>query len=236
MTVSPSNGHTEELPSRAEMTFSALRSTMKPRMIPTRKKERFLWAAGNVHVAGLDEAGRGAWAGPLVAAAVILPRNVDIPGLRDSKLLSPKRREQLYELIADVAVAWAIGIVEVDELDRCGAGIANCLALQRAANALIPTPHHLLVDGRDLAKFSVPHTAMIDGDAKELCIAAASVVAKVTRDRMMIKLHGKFPLYGFDRHKGYGVAAHAAALRRHGPALVHRMSFAPIRSLRTPMG
>lgn len=189
-----------------------------------------------MRVAGLDEAGRGAWAGPLVAGAVILPRDVDIPGLRDSKLLLPKRREALFSRVIEMCIAWSVGIVNVKELDSQGVGNANRLALQRAASALSPAPDHLLIDGRDITAFPIPHTAVIDGDAKELCIAAASIIAKVTRDRMMIGLHGKFPLYGFDRHKGYGVAAHAAALQRYGPATVHRMSFAPIRLLRARTG
>lgn len=189
-----------------------------------------------MRVAGLDEAGRGAWAGPLVAGAVILPRDVDIPGIRDSKLLLPKRREALFSRIIKMCIAWSVGIVDVKELDRHGVGAANRVALLRAAGALSPAADHLLVDGRDLTEFPIPHTAVIDGDAKELCIAAASIIAKVTRDRMMIELHGKFPLYGFDRHKGYGVAAHVEALRKYGSALVHRTSFKPIRFLCAPSG
>lgn len=198
---------------------------------PSRSFERQLNNTGIDLVAGLDEAGRGAWAGPLVAGAVILPRDADIAGLRDSKLLSPKRREQLYSMIVDAAVAWAVGVVEVGELDARGVGVANRLALQRAAAALSPLPHHLLVDGRDLTNFLVPHTAIVDGDAKEQCIAAASIVAKVTRDRIMVRLHVTYPRYGFDRHKGYGVAAHDAALKKYGPTAEHRTSFAPIRVL-----
>ncbi len=200
-------------------------------ILPTLVVEDQLRLRGFSLIAGVDEAGRGAWAGPLVAGAVVLDTSTILSGLRDSKLCSPKRREELFFAITAHAVAWAVGIVSVEELDAHGVGTANRLALQRAVAALTPQPEHVLVDGRDLTKFSVEHTAVIDGDATVRCIAAASIVAKVVRDRMMAELHVHYPHYGFHRHRGYGTKEHHRQLLRHGVTSIHRHSFAPIKAM-----
>jgi ribonuclease HII len=187
-------------------------------------------------VAGVDEVGRGAMAGPLVAAAVILPCNSDhdnreiastLSEVRDSKMLSPEARERLLPLICEIATGFGIGIVEVVELDAIGVGAANRLAMERAVHALNVTPDALLLDATTLA-LELPQVGLIKGDAFCLSIAAASIVAKVTRDRMMIACHDLDPRFGFANHKGYCTADHLEALRVHGPCPHHRRSFAPV--------
>jgi ribonuclease HII len=187
-------------------------------------------------VAGVDEVGRGAMAGPLVAAAVILPSGSDaghheiastLTDVRDSKLLSPEARERLLPLIRDAALCVGVGIVEVLELDAIGVGAANRLAMERAVGELAMTPDALLLDATTLS-LDLPQVGLIKGDARCLSIAAASIVAKVTRDRMMIACHELDPRFGFATHKGYCTVDHLEALRRHGPCVHHRRSFAPV--------
>ncbi len=196
--------------------------------------ERRLWAMGYSLVAGVDEAGRGAWAGPLVAAAVIMPPSPRVRGVTDSKLLAPAKRERLYDEIVATALAWAVGVVQPEEIDHINIGRAVAEAMNRALAALDPQPEFVLLDGRDIASIAFPHSAVTDGDARCYSIAAASIVAKVWRDRLMCRLHEEFPQYGFANHKGYGTAQHQAALRRHGPCRYHRFSFEPIRRLGQP--
>ena len=191
---------------------------------------------GYRRVAGLDEAGRGSWAGPLVAGAVILPptglallRRLD--GLRDSKQLSAPERERYFELIGSCAVSVGVGIVSAAVVDVLGLGTAGRLAMERAARALDYEPDYLLIDAFPLSNVHCPQEAIIFGDALCLSIAAASVVAKVHRDRLMERLGSDYPGYGFERHKGYGTAAHARALRALGPSPEHRRSYAPIRAV-----
>ncbi len=193
--------------------------------------------SGLQHIAGLDEAGRGALAGPIVAAAVILP--LDAPqtiaalhAVNDSKQLTFRQREALYELITQHALSWAAGRVSAAEIDRMGIAGANAKAMERALEQLDPRADYLLIDGRiRLRAVPLAQRAIIRGDAASLSIAAASVVAKVTRDREMAALDRRHPQYGFARHKGYCTAAHVAALERYGPRRqVHRYSFAPIRA------
>jgi ribonuclease HII len=192
-------------------------------------RECALRARGFFSVAGLDEAGRGPLAGPVVAAAVILPENYSLTALDDSKKLSAGRREKLFALLAtDTRVIWATGTADVAEIDRLNILRATHLAMARALEALPLKPQHALVDGLPVGGLPVSHTALVGGDALSLSIAAASIIAKVTRDRMMKDLDEQFPEYGFARHKGYGVRKHLEALQRHGPCPIHRRSFAPV--------
>ncbi len=202
-----------------------------------------LAARGYLAVAGVDEVGRGAWAGPLVAAAVILPApsgpddaalRTRLAGVRDSKTLAAAQRERLAPLIALVARGIGIGRVEPDELDRIGLGAANRLAWTRAIAALSPAPDYLLLDAFRLPTATLPQTPLVRGESSSLSIAAASIVAKVHRDQLMRDLDARYPRYGFARHKGYGTAAHHAALRAHGTTPAHRHSFAPIAALQAP--
>ncbi len=187
--------------------------------------ERSLRDRGVRHAAGVDEAGRGALAGPVIAAAVILPDGAMIIGLDDSKRLSPARRDALYDEITDRATAIGVGRSDAVVIDTVNIRRANLLAMKEAVEALSPAPGHLLIDGIDEIDWQGPQTTVVGGDARSLSIAAASIIAKVTRDRIMIGCDPEFPEYGFARHKGYGTAAHLAALGIHGPSTVHRRSF-----------
>lgn len=187
-------------------------------------------------IAGIDEAGRGAWAGPVYAAAVILPlERSDLPnalnGVADSKQLSPQRREAALDVITEVALCVSLGQASAVEIDRLGIVSATRLAMRRAVKALTIGPEALLLDFIQLPKVHLPQRSLPKADQHCLSVAAASVVAKVGRDRWMVQLHKRYPGYGFARHKGYGTAAHRAALTRLGPSPVHRMSWAPLRSL-----
>ncbi|GAB4170670.1 MAG: ribonuclease HII [Wenzhouxiangellaceae bacterium] len=185
-----------------------------------------------LRVAGVDEAGRGPLAGPVVAAAVILDPDQSIRGLADSKALSAARRERLAGLIRAQASAWAIGVAEVEEIDRLNILRATHLAMQRAVAALAIKPDRVLVDGNLAPALEVDEVLpVVGGDARIAEISAASILAKVTRDERMLALHQEFPQYGFDRHKGYPTAEHRALLERYGPTPAHRRSFAPVRQL-----
>ena len=178
-------------------------------------------------IAGADEAGRGACAGPLVAAACVLPagRRGRVPGLADSKLLTPATRDEVYEEVVSRAVAWSVVAIPVPELDARGMHVTNIEALRRSVWVLDPGPDYVLTDGFPVSGLAQPALAVWKGDRVAACVAAASVLAKVTRDRMMLDLHERFPQYGFDEHKGYITDAHSAALDRHGPCAEHRMRF-----------
>ena len=192
-------------------------------------RERALRARGFLLVAGVDEAGRGPLAGPVVAAAVILPDGFELDGLNDSKKVAPRKREALHAtLTAQAEVLWAVGEASVDEIDRLNILRATHLAMARALDALPRKPDHALVDGLPVRGLPVEHTALVEGDALSLSIAAASIIAKVTRDRLMTDLDAAYPQYGFARHKGYGVREHLEALRNHGPCPVHRRTFQPV--------
>ena len=180
-------------------------------------------------VAGVDEAGRGPLAGPVMAAAVILDPRRPIAGLADSKTLSPRRREALAERIRAEALAWAVADATVQEIDDLNILRATLLAMQRAVRALAPAPHQVLVDGDRCPAFACPARAVIKGDQKIPAISAASILAKVERDCLMLALDAHYPGYGFAEHKGYPTAAHIEALRRLGVTPVHRRSFAPVR-------
>ena len=199
------------------------------RIQPNCAFERELWGRGLAAVAGVDEVWVGAFAGPVLAAAVILAPHTIIDGLADSKLLSPKRREKLFAVISARAVAIGIGRADVEEVDRLNVYWAAMEARRRAVDALPSTPAHILVDGkRRIAGCRIPQTAVVDGDALSASIAAASIVAKVTRDSIMQEYARTYPEFGFERHKGYGTADHIRALIGLGPSPLHRWSFAPV--------
>ncbi|GAA1732178.1 ribonuclease HII [Aeromicrobium alkaliterrae] len=191
--------------------------------------ERALERRGLTPVAGVDEAGRGACAGPLVAAAVVLDR--EIPGLADSKLLTPARRERCYELVLERAVDVAVVVISPQDCDRMGIQPANIEALRRALARLQVRPGYVLTDGFPVDGLDVPGLAMWKGDRVAASIAAASVVAKVTRDAMMVDLHEQYPHYDFATHKGYNTSVHDAALRQHGPCPEHRTTWANVRAV-----
>ncbi len=187
--------------------------------------ENEIYDSGVSPLCGVDEAGRGPLAGPVCAAAVILPRGEEIEGLNDSKKLSGKRREALYDEIVARAIAYGIAFATVDEIEERNILEATFLAMNRAIEKLSVAPALALIDGNRNRGIAVPSRCVIGGDGKCADIAAASILAKVTRDRFMLEMAGKYPQYGFERHKGYGTAAHYAALRAYGPSPIHRMSF-----------
>jgi ribonuclease HII len=189
--------------------------------------ERTLTRLGLAPVAGADEAGRGACAGPLVVAAAVLRagRRGEVPGLADSKLLTPPVRERVYEAVVTRAAAWSVVIVPADEVDRRGLHVTNIEAMRRALARLELAPGYVLTDGFPVAGLGVPGLAMWKGDQMAACIAAASVIAKVTRDRIMTEMHDRWPAYDFATHKGYVTPEHQQALSRYGPSPVHRRSY-----------
>lgn len=195
------------------------------------KHEYALRLAGFQHIAGIDEVGRGSLAGPVVAAAVILPRQPRIKGLRDSKVLSRLQRERLYEQILDRAEAVGVGLMEVDVIDSINILQATKLAMGEAVARLVVRPDHLVIDALSLPYVDLPQRPIIDGDAISASIAAASIVAKVTRDRICTEFDSRYPAYGFAVNKGYGTRRHYQALMDSGPCAWHRRSFAPIRML-----
>jgi ribonuclease HII len=181
-------------------------------------------------IAGVDEVGRGPLAGAVVTAAVILDPNQPIDGLADSKKLSEKKRDALFEIIQQKALAFAFGRAEVDEIDRINILQASLLAMQRAVAALPIQPQHVMVDGNICPKLPMSVEAIIKGDATVACISAASILAKVARDREMVRLHEHYPHYGFNQHKGYPTPVHLAALQQHGPSAIHRRSYGPVQA------
>ena len=198
------------------------------------RHERTLWAQGVTRVAGVDEVGVGPLAGPLVAAAVILPPECPVRGIDDSKKLPPARREALRVAIEACAIAVGIGIVEAGEVDRLNTYWASIEAMRRAVAALPVAPQQVLIDARHIPGLAVPQVALVKGDARSYSIAAASIIAKVRRDAMMTALEERYPGYGFARHMGYGTAEHLAALARLGPCPAHRRSFQPVAQARLP--
>jgi ribonuclease HII len=187
--------------------------------------ERALRRRGFAHVAGADEAGRGACAGPLVAAAVVLPDRREIEGLNDSKLLTEKARERIYDQVVRCALTWSVVIVSPREIDSRGLHVGNVAAMRRALAKLTPGPNYVLTDGFPVDGVGAPGLAVWKGDQVAACVAAASVLAKVTRDRIMTELDTVYPQYGFAEHKGYSTPEHSAALLEHGPSPVHRYSY-----------
>jgi ribonuclease HII len=194
--------------------------------------ERQCYRAGYKNIAGIDEAGRGPLAGPVVAAAVILPRGWISEGITDSKRLSPKRREELYDKVLSSARSVGIGVVDQGEIDRTNILQATLKAMKIAILELSPLPDHLLIDGVNGIPIHIPQRLIRRGDAVSISIAAASIVAKVTRDRTMMEHHEKYPQYNFAKHKGYGTREHLEAIRRFGYCELHRVTF---RGVKAPM-
>jgi ribonuclease HII len=193
------------------------------------RHERKLRALGITTIAGIDEAGRGALAGPVVAAAVILPEKFRHRKLNDSKQLLPEKRQEIYEdIIANDSIRWAIGIVDSIEIDTINILRATHKAMRLALSGLALQPEHVLIDGLPVFPFPLPQTAVIDGDCYSLTIAAASVIAKVTRDTIMRDFCARYPEYCFSQHKGYGTELHLIKLHEHGPCPIHRRSFEPV--------
>ncbi|HSP42261.1 MAG TPA: ribonuclease HII [Luteolibacter sp.] len=204
--------------------------------MPDLSLELALHARGLARIAGVDEAGRGPLAGPVAAAAVILPRGYCSAGLDDSKKLSASKREVLYRKITeDPQVVWTVAAADCAEIDRLNILRATHLAMRRAVEALVPSPDHCLIDGLPVPGFPLPHDAVVKGDGRSLSIAAASIIAKVTRDRIMREIDREFPQFGFARHQGYGTKEHLEALRIHGPCRHHRRSFQPVSQLTLPL-
>lgn len=200
-------------------------------MGPTQEFERVARLCGYRRVAGIDEAGRGPLAGPVVAAAVILPSRCRLLGINDSKQLPAKDRELVYTAILEHAVGVGIGSADVAEIDRLNILEATRLAMRRAIDQLLPPPDYVLIDAVVLPGVNVPTRPIIKGDSLSVSIAAASIIAKVTRDRLMARYHEIFPEYGFLSHKGYGTAEHLERLARHGPCSIHRRTFAPVQEV-----
>lgn len=193
--------------------------------------ERVLWRSGLTRIAGVDEAGVGPLAGPVVAAAVVFPPGTAIPGVDDSKRIEPERREALAAEIREVASGFAVGLAQVGEIDRINVYHAGILAMRRAVEGLPEAPEHVLLDAREIPDLGIPQNRFDKGDGLDFSIAAASILAKTHRDRLMCELDRRFPEYGFAQHKGYGTAEHQAAIRDHGPCEIHRMSFPVIAEL-----
>jgi len=195
---------------------------------PDLRYERKLWRTGIEAVAGVDEAGVGPMAGPVVAAAVVFAPEIYIKGVHDSKQLLAEKREELHDTIRERAIAFAVGIAEVEEIDRLNIYWATMRAIERALTGLERTPQHVLVDGRKVPGLKIPQTHIVGGDRKSFCIAAASILAKVTRDRIMSAYDEQYPGYGFAQHKGYCTSDHMQTLEHLGPSPIHRRSFSPV--------
>lgn len=205
--------------------------------MPDLSLEFALQQQGYLIIAGIDEAGRGPLAGPVSAAAVILPADFTCFGLDDSKKISPSKREVLYQrLTTDPEICWAVATASAAEVDRLNILRATHLAMRRAVESLSLKPDHCLIDGLRVRDFPLTHDGIVKGDGISLSIAAASIIAKVTRDRIMAELDRDFPEFGFAKHQGYGTKAHLEALRIHGPCCHHRRSFQPVAQLALPFG
>jgi ribonuclease HII len=203
---------------------------------PTFKEEKELWQQGYRYVAGLDEAGRGPLAGPVVAAAVIMPEKFRAkwkPLVNDSKQVSEKVREELFPYIQNVAVSWGVGSISAQSIDSDGIAKAGRMAMKRAVDQLTTSPEYLLVDFFNIPEIDLPQKGIVHGDCISFSIACASIIAKVTRDRMMVELDKTYPEYKFAEHKGYGTPNHLECLRRYGPSPIHRCSFQPVKDAMT---
>ena len=197
----------------------------RERLFKMTEIERSCREKGFKCIAGVDEAGRGPLAGPVFAAAVILPENCFIPGLNDSKKLSEKKREELFDIICEKAVSYCIADISHERIDEINILNATFEAMNNAVNGLDVTPDYVLIDGNRIKGMNVAHETVVKGDAKSVSIAAASILAKVSRDRVMYDAAKKYPQYGFDKHKGYGTKAHCEAILKYGPCKIHRRTF-----------
>lgn len=196
---------------------------------PSRTYENALRKRGYSLICGIDEAGKGAWAGPIVAACAVLPISVRLKGLRDSKLLTAPKREELYVKICSQALAWSVGIVSNEVIDTVGIIKSNRRAMEQALDKLSIDPDYVLIDGVPFWKPETDHEFVVRGDRHLTSVAAASIIAKVTRDQILKNYHKEYPDYGFAEHKGYGTEAHREALFEFGPCPIHRRSYSPIR-------
>ena len=213
-----------------------MQTNQKENKISLFEFDKDFYNKGLSFVSGVDEAGRGPLAGPVVAAAVILPKDIFIDGVNDSKKLTPKKRNLLFEKIKQSAVSYAIGIVDSKTIDEINILQATFLAMKKALEQLSVTPDLLLIDGNHIIpNLKYNQQAIISGDAKSACIACASILAKVTRDNMMLEYAKKYPQYNFEKHKGYGTKAHIEAIEKFGPCPIHRMTFAPLNSKQPEM-
>ena len=211
---------------------AAAKAAKKPKKAgPSRDAERRCWSAGKKIVCGVDEAGRGPLAGPVVAAACVFPEDLVIDAINDSKQMTEEEREEVYEeLMANDQVIKSVCVIDHERIDEINILEANMQAMTKSVEGLSTRADWVLIDGNRIPPPLVDRAeAIVKGDAKSVCIAAASVLAKVTRDRMMLKIHDEFPAYGFDQHKGYGVKAHMDAIHKHGPCPYHRKTFAPMK-------
>jgi ribonuclease HII len=208
------------------MTKAERQEKLKERLDVMLTHERRLWSSGRSHIAGVDEVGRGPLAGPVVAAAVILPQDFDVLGIDDSKKLSPKKREELFEVIKEKALAWSVGWVGPERIDEINILEATKEAMTQAVQGLSLQPDHVLIDGNFTVRaLALPQTAIVKGDANSTSIAAASILAKVTRDRYMEEMDAVYPGYAFANNKGYGTKAHYDGLKAQGPTPIHRKTF-----------
>ena len=204
--------------------------------MPDLSLETALRSRGFLKIAGIDEAGRGPLAGPVAAAAVILPEGFTCEGLDDSKKISARKRDLLYQkLTSDPLIIWSVATASREEIDELNILRATHLAMKRAAGGLTSTPDHCLIDGLPVRDFPISHDGIVKGDGLSLSIAAASIIAKVTRDRIMLAIDRDFPEFGFSKHQGYGTKFHLEALRIHGPCCHHRRSFQPVAQLALPL-
>jgi ribonuclease HII len=222
-----------EAPDSRQLSPATVKMRMLRSLVCGAKYEKAARLNGATRIAGVDEVGRGALFGPVVAAAVILPDACRIRGLRDSKQLAPEDRERLAAVVKERAIAIAIQEIDAATIDRVNIYQATRLAMLGAVQALTPAPDHLLIDAMRL-DHPCPQTSIVYGDSLSISIAAASVVAKIYRDRRMCEYHEQFPQYGLDSHKGYSTPVHLEALRRHGPSPLHRQSFRPVAQMRLP--
>ncbi|MFH1564549.1 MAG: ribonuclease HII [bacterium] len=198
-------------------------------IIPNQNYENQLYTQGYQYIAGIDEAGRGAWAGPLVSAAVIMPKNIILKDIRDSKTLTPQKREELCEDIKKISLSWSVAIININFINQYNIGKSNIKAFKTAINKLKIKPDYLLIDGiLKLKNHPIEQQSIKNGDALVYSIAAASIIAKVTRDNILKKEHLRFPEYGFDEHKGYGTKKHHKALKKYGICEIHRTLYKPI--------
>lgn len=213
------------------------RLKFNPAHLPERPNLNFelaLWGKGMTWIAGVDEAGRGALAGPVAAGAMVLPANQPdlmdkLYGVRDSKVMTAADRTAWAAIIKDIAVAWGVGMATAEEIDRLGIVPATCLAAARALDELAICPEHLLVDYLTLPEVALPQTPLVKGDARSLSIACASILAKTTRDTLLVQMDGEFPGFKFAQNKGYGTQAHRKAIGELGPCAQHRRTFAPVK-------
>ena len=190
-----------------------------------KETERRLFAAGYKYIAGVDEAGRGPLAGPVYAAAVILPPDIRLDGINDSKRLSPKKREELFDEITKKAIGYSVFSVDEKTIDEINILRATYMAMNKAVNSLIPKPDYVIIDGNGIKDMTIPHETIVKGDAKSISIAAASVLAKVSRDRYITEMAELYPKYGFEKHKGYGTKEHTEAILKYGVSPIHRKTF-----------